>query len=371
MDYGSMKRDELQKLVREKGIGPDGSPGPTSWAASRSRETLVAALAAHESGTPLLTLETAPTKDAAELLRQAVEILSAGRQGGNVDEAAIRRIAKEEAARMAVPHTIVTNGPHDTEPLDVGITHPIYERVLRTLVAGKNVWLVGPPGCGKSHLGRQVALALGKAFKLPDYRLYCDSWNNETPLHQIGGYMAPQLNGPPVFVSTEFHRGCTIPGLYLADEVDKGSAGAVGSLNLGLDAPVVSFACGLIAKHGMARFMAGTNTPGLGATPMYPDRNVLPADFRSRWVMLRMDVDEKLERTIALSHNAEAGDWVTFVQEVRVRIAKAGLPINASPRAAIDGADLMTLGYSRKEIEQAVLWQEAPDAMVRRAKGDA
>jgi len=373
MDYAKLDRVALQKLVRERGLGMDGSPGgKTSWVAVSSRATMENALRAADAGTPLtLPLETAqgdPAK-AAQLLAEAVGILTAGNVGA-LDEDKVRGIAREEAVKLASPHTIITKDPRDPDPVDVGTTHKIYDRVLNMLIDGLNPYLVGPPACGKTHMGRQLAKALAKHFghDADTYTLEADSWNADMMDWRVSGTVNP-LNG--AFNPTPFHASVTRPCLYLADEADKMAQTVSGCFNLAMDNAYASFACGLVLKHKHARIMAAGNTAGLGATPQYPDRNVLPADFRDRWTFVDMDYDEALERKLGLAINPEAGEWIDFVQEVRARINKAGSPILATPRATVQGAKLLLRKWSRKDIEAAVLWKGAPAAMVARAKGDA
>jgi MoxR-like ATPase len=348
----------------------DGAPGKTSWVAVSSRATMEAALRAADGGTPLtLPLESAggDNAKAAEMLAAAVAILS---QGKGMDEAKVREVARDEASKFAAPHTHVLTGG-DREPVDVGTTHKIYSRVLDMLADGLCPYLVGPPACGKTHLGQQLAKALAKHFGHdPDsgYILHADSWNADMMDWRVSGTVNP-LSG--AFNPTPFYHSVTVPGLYLMDEPDKMSQTVTGCFNLAMDNPKASFACGLVLKHKHARMFAAGNTPGLGATLQYPDRNVLPADFRDRWTFVNMDYDEALERKITLAVNPDAGEWVDYVQEVRARIAKAGTPILATPRASVQGAKLLLRKWSRKDIENAVLWKNAPDSMVARAKGDA
>jgi MoxR-like ATPase len=375
MDYSTQSREALQALARERGIGADGAPGRTSWVAIAARATLTAALEASDKGQPLaLPLESVkagPTAqaDAAALLAQAVALLAG--QGGKLDEPRVRDIAAEEARKALAPKTLVLHEASG-ERVEVGRTHEAFDRVLEVLDKGLIPYLIGPPGVGKSHMGRQLAAALAPKVKAESgaesYAFEADSFNEGMQDWRVSGFKSVTTGE---FIASPFYRCCTLPGLYLGDEIDKALANVVGTFSLALDNTHASFACGLVRKHEWFRCMFAGNTVGLGATPQFPDRSRLPDDFRDRVVYIHVGVDMKLEREIALAFNPKADNWVDRVQAVRERVNAAALPLSITPRASSQGARLLALGWALADVERACLWRHAPDAIVRRANGEA
>ena len=134
---------------------------------------------------------------------------------------------------------------------------------------------------------------------------------------------------------------------------------------------------GLVDQHAKyivlegAVFVFAGNTAELNATPQYPDRSRLPDDFRNRFVFIEWGYDVKLERTLTLLANPNAEEWFARVQTVRALVAKTGVPLTVSPRTSVNGAKLLALGMSQKEVEAAVLWQHAPKSIVDRVTGGA
>jgi len=371
-DYGNMNLDALRAAVRERKLGADGTPGGrTSWAALADRATLTAVLTAHDAGRtrelPLADASapaSAPTVpgvpgDAAALLVQALGMLRGNAGLTDADWEKVRAVAAEEAAKNGQRIIVVKDAPGAPQ-IDVGRAHASFPRLLEVLQAGLIPYLLGPPGTGKTHACQQAAKALDMPFE-------ADSFNEQTPDYRISGFK----NAAGEFVETPFYRASTGPGLYLGDEIDKAAASVTGAFNMALSNGCASFACGVTTIHEGTRFVFAGNTAGLGATPQYPDRQVLPMDFRDRFVFIDWPVDESLERDLALAHNPKAGEWVAFVQKVRANIHAAALPLSASPRASITGARLLGMGWTWEDTCQAALWRHAPASVVKRARGEA
>lgn len=363
MDFAKVSVQDLRNEARRAGIDETGATGRTSWVATATRAEMERALAAHANGTPLVADEDAQGEGEGAQGSQGEQ-----GEGDSRHEKKLRKIAREEAERIMrrqreAKRTVVVKQDaegKESERLDVGVTHKVFPDVLALLRAGLHVYLYGPPGVGKTHLCEQLAKALACEF-------HADSFTPHTSDWRVSGYKSTTTGD---FIATPFHAAVIGGGLYLGDEIDKASDGVVGTFNLAMSQSVASFACGLVAKHPNTRLVFAGNTVGLGATPMYPDRSVLPADFRDRLVFVEMPVDETLERSLALARNADAGAWVDYVQATRKEVTKQGLPLVVSPRASMNGATLLALGWNMTQVADAMLWRGAPDSMVRRAKGE-
>src|SRR5436190_3696480 len=114
------------------------------------------------AATPTPHSPAADTQDAATLLRN---LLLQGYTPG-FDENRVRAIVQESVAGIA-PRVIEIRH-EDKAPIKIeGLVHPEFERCLNYLQKTgpngfkMNVSLVGPAGCGKTHLHHQLAKALG------------------------------------------------------------------------------------------------------------------------------------------------------------------------------------------------------------------
>jgi cobaltochelatase CobS len=121
-----------------------------------------------------------------------------------------------------------------------------------------------------------------------------------------------------------------------------------------------------VRKHPSFVCIAGANTIGQGATSEYNGRYKPDAAFVDRFCMIRWDVDETLERTLALGRieDKELGNrWVDLVQRVRSKIASEGSVKHVvSPRASIGGCALLHAGLT---------WDEAIESRLRKGLDQA
>jgi hypothetical protein len=65
-----------------------------------------------------------------------------------------------------------------------------------------------------------------------------------------------------------------------------------------------------------------------------------------------LEIDETLEHELANNH-----EWVNYVQKARKAASKIGERHIISPRASMQGADLLRIGIDRKEVEKDVVWK--------------
>ena len=111
-------------------------------------------------------------------------------------------------------------------------------------------------------------------------------------------------------------------------------------------------------KHPDFRCIAAANTWGFGATHDYVGRAKLDEAFRNRFVTLKWDTDETLERHLALQNIADqdlGGRWVTRVQQCRAKAMNAGVRCVISPRASIYGCKLLHVGETWAECEESCI----------------
>lgn len=375
---------ELRSECRSRGLGADGQRGGrTSWVALASRAALVQSLEADDAGLvlslPMVTAETNKASGvdtstaAADLLAQAVGLLTAN-SVGQLDEQRVIELIREHG--RVETHTVVLDPTTGNPGVNVGRTHRDFERLLRIMrrsldatAAGQPMlvpYLYGPPGTGKTTAVMQAARAL-----FPEQALECDSYNDAMSAVSIFGY---RTQGSGDYVETPFFRAFTRGGVYLGDELDKASPFVTGALNMALANGQCAFACGQQMRHARMCVCFGGNTVGLGATPMYPDRSVLPADLRDRCVFVPFNVDENLEAAVAaaIADDDAARAYVSWVRAARAYVTASNVPLVVTPRATYAGLQLMQAGFTFEEARDAAVFKGASadvrDAVMRGAK---
>jgi cobaltochelatase CobS len=171
-------------------------------------------------------------------------------------------------------------------------THPIFEQVMFHISCGDHVMLVGPKGCGKTHLAEQVAKGLERDFGML-------SLSGGVTEGKLFGRVAPNINtGENVYTATRFVELYETGGVYLLDEVDAADPNVLLSVNGALangKMPIERPSKPVAKKHRNFVCMAAANTWGNGADRQYVGRNQQDSAFTERFVQIAMDYDEGLE----------------------------------------------------------------------------
>jgi len=204
-------------------------------------------------------------------------------------------------------------------------THPVFAQVMFHIKQGDNVMLVGPKGCGKTYVAKQIA----KHLKLQHGQLSLSGGVTESKLF---GRVTPNItNGKEVYHPTRFAILFEGGGLFLLDEVDAADPNVVVSLNgaledgeLPLDRPNKGYA----KRHKDFICMAAANTWGNGCDRQYVGRNQQDSAFTERFVQIEMNYDEGLE--LALCPGTE--DFVRKMHEYRKRLIANKLERTISTR---------------------------------------
>jgi cobaltochelatase CobS len=260
----------------------------------------------------------------------------------------VRQIVKQEAGLAPVRVEVVTPAG---KTFDCGTQHRQFSKLMTKLLAGRNVYLAGPAGTGKTTAARNAAEMLSKTLgrEIPFY--FNGAIDSE---HKLLGFTDAQGR----VVSRPFRKAFTEGGVYLFDEVDASLAGALLAFNAALSNDTCDFPDGCLQKHPDFRCIAAANTWGFGATHDYVGRAKLDEAFRDRFVMLKWDTDEALERRIALNHIEDenlGSRWITHVQQCRANASRAGVRCVISPRASINGCALLQAGEEWSEVEESCI----------------
>jgi MoxR-like ATPase len=243
--------------------------------------------------------------------------------------------AKAKAEAEASPDT-----PKDS--------HPALADLLACLSAGQHVYLVGPPGTGKSYMTRQAAEILG----LPYGAMSCGP---QTPESRLWGYNDANGN----YVDTEFRRRYDAEGdggVFTLDEVDNGNSGIITSLNQALAGDGANFPDRWVDMHDQSLICATANTWGSGATAQFMGRAPQDMAFLDRFTFIEVDIDHKVERSMVEStglKGKEATEWLKVVRKIRKNAEAAKLNIVVSPRASKAGAQLILKGWDLDKVLKA------------------
>ena len=277
----------------------------------------------------------------------------------DVVEELVKKIVDEKSATLI---TIEKKKGAKTKKI-TNVQHYLFERLLKLIGMGENIWLVGPAGSGKTQAARNVA----KALDLPFASI---AGNMQLPVSKLLGF--ENANGK--YVSTDFHKAVENGGVFLFDEADNTSANALCTFNDILAAgpgDLVSFPDKMVKKHSDFVGIAAANTVGKGADRIYVGRCQIDGATLDRFLFMDWDYDEALERTLALGINKKSGEWVDRVQALRHAALAVNIRHIISPRASMKGAQMLGAGFSVQEAEDMAIWKGLQASQIEKIKSHA
>jgi cobaltochelatase CobS len=281
--------------------------------------------------------------DAAAMIQQAMALLMSGARPG-IDEEAVKRIV-DEAVSGIKPREIVVKIADKPDYNSPARQHPSFEKVLRLAAQGINVLLVGPAGCGKTHLAHEVAKALNRPFGSVSYSAGAsESW-------LLGRLLPTGEGGKFEYQTSRFAELYQVPSVFLHDELDAADANMLITTNSalangGFDNPVSG---SRLTRHAEAVQIGSANTFGNGADAMYVGRAQLDAATLDRWYIVNVDYDRALEQELAPSHVCQ------FVWKLREGASRAKLRRVISTRMVQKGAAALSAGLSWDEVKTDLL----------------
>lgn len=202
-----------------------------------------------------------------------------------------------------------------------GVTLPaIFQDVMDLATCRENILLVGPAGCGKTHIAEMIA----KSLKLEFGSLSCTSGMSET--HLLGRSTPDFHEGKSKFQGTEFLRVYEGGGVFLMDEIDAADSNLLLALNSALangyanvpNRPNKPRA----VKHDDFVMIATANTYGRGATRVYAGRNQLDEATIDRFRIgtVECDYDRLVEEALCPDDELRKHFWA-----IRDKIEAAGI----------------------------------------------
>jgi energy-coupling factor transporter ATP-binding protein EcfA2 len=202
--------------------------------------------------------------------------------------------------------------------------HPKFQMALEVLAAGKHVLMIGPAGCGKTHMSRQLAKALGQRYG----GLSLTSGVSESALT---GRMFPLSIAPGhLFISTQFIDFFENGGLFLLDELDAADPNVLLVINQAAAngyLPIPNRVEKPYAERHKDFYLVGAaNTFGNGADRMYVGRNRLDESTLDRFRIgqITMDYDKEVEARLCPDKTLREKLW-----EIRKKAA------DSQPRAIV------------------------------------
>lgn len=170
-----------------------------------------------------------------------------------------------------------------------GIFHKSFKEVLQLVYLKTPVFLVGPAGCGKNVMLKQVA----KVLDLDFYYI-----NDAREKYDLLGFV--DANGK--YQETQFYKAFTKGGLLMIDELDSADPSVLLLLNSALgtgDDFYMTFPDGnQYQAHPNFHLVAAANTFGTGANQTYNGRNQLDGASLNRFLPVPVDYDANIEKSL-------------------------------------------------------------------------
>lgn len=186
------------------------------------------------------------------------------------------------------------------------------DKLKKLIEAGmNNIWMVGPAGCGKSTIARNIAKEL-------DIPYLCISCGIGTSATEFTGYKYPTRE------ATKFAEFYAKKSLILIDEITALDPSVAQVINAALANGEIETTTGTVLRHSECIIVATSNTFGNGADRQYVANNQLDASTIDRFTgaIIEVDYSKKYESQ--------------FDQEVRdyIHLLRACIKINSLRRIA-------------------------------------
>ena len=259
---------------------------------------------------------------------------------------AVRRLTLEALGQIKpeVREIIVKVADRPAVKMD-GKVHEKFAEILDLAAQRMEVLMVGPAGCGKSHLAEQIAQGLGLRFG----SLSCSAGMSEG---QITGRLIPTGDGGRFeYQRAQFVEFYEEGGVFLLDEIDAADANVLLVINQALangHLPVPNrIANPQARRHPDFVLIAAANTFGNGANRMYVGRNQLDESTLDRFRIgqVVLDYDPELEKSILSD-----GGLLQRLWSIRRRASDCQLRRVISTRFVAKAATMKAAGWSPEKI---------------------
>lgn len=265
--------------------------------------------------------------------------------GGAVDREAVEAIVEAvlERDRANGPRVVSIDGV--TVGKVEGRVHRDFDRLLGKVASGRNVFITGEAGIGKTFTVDQIAEALGVECVMV----------SADPLPQraeILGGVSPVTREVIKGAVRDVYEG---GGVFCLDEIDTGHTSLGTSLNRLLSSASFDFDKDgggkvRVKRHPKFVVVATGNTFGTGPSIRYVGTNKMNGAGLDRFTMFHMATDEDLTRQIAKDMSLDHGPRAFATWErMRRNIERYSLDVLCSPRACLDAVRGLMVGESLEE----------------------
>lgn len=224
------------------------------------------------------------------------------------------------------------------------------EKLRKVIQAGiKNIWMVGPAGCGKSTMARNIAEEM-------DLPYLCISCGIGTSATEFVGYKYPTRE------STRFSEFYAKPSIILIDEITALDPAVAQILNAALANDEIETTTGLVHRHSNCIIIATSNTFGFGCDRQYVANNQLDASTIDRFIggIVEVTYSAKYESR----YDKEVVDYVNtlrkFAKSVDLRKVLSTRMIQAGHNLKynhfMDWKERLIVNWSDNERKQLTQW---------------
>lgn len=236
----------------------------------------------------------------------------------------------------------------EAKMIDMSKLQP-HEQLKKLVEAGmRNIWMVGPAGCGKSTMARMTA----KELNLPYLCISCGIGTSAT---EFLGYKYPTRE------STKFAEYYAKPSIILIDEMTALDPAVGQVLNAALANDEIETTTGLVSRNPECIIIATSNTFGSGASRQYVANNQLDASTIDRFIGGIIEVDYSVDY-----ESQYDVDVVNYVWKLRECIKACNIRRIASTRMIQSGTRMKKAYFKNWKDMLICNWTDTEREMVKK-----
>lgn len=236
----------------------------------------------------------------------------------------------------------------EAKMIDMSKLQP-HEQLKRLIEAGmRNIWMVGPAGCGKSTMARMTA----KELNLPYLCISCGIGTSAT---EFLGYKYPTRE------STKFAEYYAKPSIILIDEMTALDPAVGQVLNAALANDEIETTTGLVSRNPECIIIATSNTFGSGASRQYVANNQLDTSTIDRFIGGIIEVDYSVDY-----ESQYDVDVVNYVWKLRECIKACNIRRIASTRMIQSGTRMKKAYFKNWKDMLICNWTDTEREMVKK-----